>query len=888
MSRATDAYHGLSFRSKLLISYFLAFVLSISLGSVALYAIIRHAIQNDIEKQLNRATASILQTVRTATTASIRNHLRAIAENDRQLVQHFYNQYRHGELTEKEAKQAASDVLLSQTIGQTGYVYCVDSQGMMQVHPDIAMRGAIMPNSDVMLRAQRQRRAGYAEYSWANPGDAEPRRKAMYMSYFEPWDWIISVSSYRDEFKELFSIDDFRESVLSTSFGHTGHPFVMDETGILIIHPTLEGSNIIDWTDADGREFVREMCAMKNGKLIYRWMDSGEASPSERLSIFNYIPELNWIVVSSCRMDELYGPLRAFSYATLGISGLMLLLVLPVTWWISASVTRPIRELANGLEIGSGGDLSNRMDAKWGGEIGLLFRGYNAFMERLQQYSRELAASEEKHRGIFENALEGIFQSDPQGRVLSANPSMAIMLGYRTPESLMENVTDIGQQLYVEQEDRKRAIRLLLEHGSINGFETQLLRRDRSVLWVSLNVRAVKDANGDIAMLEGFVSDVSSRREAEDALRRSHLELEKKVVERTTELSRWVHELERRNEQSAHLWEMSEMLQTSRSRDDAYAVVRLFAMKFFPDSSGRIYALNERRTLLYPVVAWGTEEEGEYNIPQAECWALRQGRPYVGVPLEHQPMCMRERREEGVLCHCIPMRAQGETVGVLHIRLPGGGPDALPGESADRLESVQRLGVLIAGNLALALTNLDLRESLRVQSIQDPLTGLYNRRHMEKSLEREVARARRLGASVGVIMCDVDHFKNINDTYGHECGDDVLRELASHLRHHFRGEDVICRYGGEEFVIIMVGAAMDGALKRAEILRREVKEKLNVRCSEGYVSVTVSLGVAVHPEHGERAEDLLKAADEAMYQSKSAGRDRVSAASIDRMDGSVS
>jgi len=174
----------------------------------------------------------------------------------------------------------------------------------------------------------------------------------------------------------------------------------------------------------------------------------------------------------------------------------------------------------------------------------------------------------------------------------------------------------------------------------------------------------------------------------------------------------------------------------------------------------------------------------------------------------------------------------------------------------------------------LALANRKLKEL----SVRDPLTGLFNRRYMEETLAREFAKARRTDSKCGVIMLDVDHFKNFNDTYGHEAGDLVLKELAGSLSSHVRGEDVVCRYGGEEFIIILPEITVDLALSRAEDLRRTVADEMRVDFNDTLLKVTISLGVALFPDHGDDPESVVVAADNALYLSKEGGRNRVSVA----------
>jgi diguanylate cyclase (GGDEF)-like protein len=191
-------------------------------------------------------------------------------------------------------------------------------------------------------------------------------------------------------------------------------------------------------------------------------------------------------------------------------------------------------------------------------------------------------------------------------------------------------------------------------------------------------------------------------------------------------------------------------------------------------------------------------------------------------------------------------------------------------------EAERRLAALLAKQGALAIWNLKLRESLHNQSICDSLTGLFNRRYMEESLEREFSRANRGKTSVAIVMMDLDHFKRFNDTFGHQAGDTLLRALGDLLKRNTRGQDIACRYGGEEFALVLTDSSLDGAYKRAEILRQQVKQ-LSVEY-EGQLlgAVSISMGVALFPDHGTTMGDVLRASDQALYTAKREGRDRVS------------
>jgi diguanylate cyclase (GGDEF)-like protein len=216
---------------------------------------------------------------------------------------------------------------------------------------------------------------------------------------------------------------------------------------------------------------------------------------------------------------------------------------------------------------------------------------------------------------------------------------------------------------------------------------------------------------------------------------------------------------------------------------------------------------------------------------------------------------------------CIPIQAHGDALGLIHFQASN--------QATKFTEQEQLLSTTFAEQVGLSIANIRLREALRNQSIRDSVTGLFNRRYLEETLEREVHRAIRTGQTLGVIMLDLDHFKNFNDTFGHDAGDTVLRNTGEFLSKNIRADDIACRYGGEEFVLILPNANLEDTELRAKKLRGSVKA-LNIKHQgKPLGTVTVSVGVATFPQHGSTPTQLMAAADAALYQAKKTGRDRV-------------
>ena len=220
------------------------------------------------------------------------------------------------------------------------------------------------------------------------------------------------------------------------------------------------------------------------------------------------------------------------------------------------------------------------------------------------------------------------------------------------------------------------------------------------------------------------------------------------------------------------------------------------------------------------------------------------------------------------------MIAHGETFGLLHLRLSRPHQTSSEATLPDPVE-FPWLATSIAEHLALAVADMNLREALRAQSIRDPLTGWFNRRYMEETLEREISRAARNRRPLALIMFDVDNFKQFNDSFGHEAGDLALQNLCDRLKSHVRNEDVACRLGGDEFVLVLPDTSAQLAAQRVDELRNAVAH-MDVQYQGRLLEpVALSFGIATFPENGRTLKDLLRASDNALFRAKELGPDGV-------------
>jgi diguanylate cyclase (GGDEF)-like protein len=398
--------------------------------------------------------------------------------------------------------------------------------------------------------------------------------------------------------------------------------------------------------------------------------------------------------------------------------------------------------------------------------------------------------------------------------------------------------------------------RLKTGEGS-STFQIEIIAREgqRVALEISSHM-IVRD--GKPVGVQSIARDITERKKTEEALQQAKQKLES-----------WVRELEQRTREMTLLSEMGDMLRACFTTDEAYNVIVRIAQQIFPVQVGALYVISTSRNLLEAVAVWGDSSLIERVFSPDECWGLRRGRVHWIEDTSSGLLCkhLHHPPPKGYLC--VPMMAQSEALGILYLAQP---------THARLTEAKQRLAVAMAEHIAMALSNLKLHETLRSQSIRDPLTGLFNRRFMEESLELELRRALRNQRPLGVIMLDLDRFKHFNDSYGHEAGDTLLRELGTLLQTNIRGEDIACRYGGEEFTLILPEGNSEVIQQRAEALREAIKRLDVLHRDQPLGRITASLGVAIFPEHGRTRDGLLQAADAALYQSKDAGGDCVTTA----------
>lgn len=436
------------------------------------------------------------------------------------------------------------------------------------------------------------------------------------------------------------------------------------------------------------------------------------------------------------------------------------------------------------------------------------------------------------------------------GYFLESSPSWSTLLGYseeeikRTPFMNWIHPDDVAPTVAVfEAQKRGR---------EIFQFENRYYAKDgtlKHLLW-----RGSVETGG---ILYGVARDITEQKLAE---------AESKI--RNRNLDEQVAELKRVNAEVSLSNEMADLLQSCLNLQEATEVFSDYSTRLFPETSGYLGVLTPSRTAIEILLSWGSPQKETLFRPD-DCWALRRGQIHIvasdgkGIHCNHL--------KDGTPSLCAPMMASGEGLGILCVQTL-------------RARDIIGLATSVSGRVAAALANFRLRDTLKGQSTKDALTGLFNCRMLEESLAWEFLRSERHQRPLSIIALDIDHFKAVNDTYGHDAGNTALRAVADAMKASIRKEDILCRSGGEEFTVLLAETSLASAKIVADKVLNAVRALQIVDNGKLLPRVTVSAGISTSPEHASSAAQLLRVADAALYAAKHGGRDKACAAVGDKID----
>ncbi len=568
-----------------------------------------------------------------------------------------------------------------------------------------------------------------------------------------------------------------------------------------------------------------------------------------------------WIIGIYLPEDDYLGPIKDNRFYNI-LLGLGILAVASIIGlFIARSISKPMTALQSEAMAIKGYDLDTTYDKKsiikevqqTSDTFAQMKAGLEKFKsandqitEDLKLQAAELKRNDLQLRATFTsliNFTDALIVLDTDNSIRFMNPAA---------ESLLQSGATpmMGQQFpYPVSKGATKEFSIPAKHDNV--FIVEMLTVDTE--W-----------EGQEALLVSL-RDVSERKCAEDSLHNSNQQL-KHMVSR----------LKRREEELTLIGKMAEFFQVCATEEEIMRVVSENMRNLFPVESGTVYLLNEVNKTLSSAYSWGSNSLSLDLFKIEDCWALKKGQTHELRTGESTLYCSHinsmDTQSRNFLC--IPIATSHKQLGTLYLQFSITATSQE--EQRTDIDPLIELGRTVAEHIALALSNVRMQEKLQEMAIRDHLTGLYNRRYMQENLEREIHRAAREKKPIGLILIDIDHFKSINDEYGHSAGDHVLKTMAELLSSNVRKGDICCRYGGEEFLFILPNSSYGDTFSLAESLRTQVKE-LDITYDNHHIgNLTISLGVAAYPEQANTYGALIKAADAAMYRAKDQGRDHVS------------
>lgn len=481
--------------------------------------------------------------------------------------------------------------------------------------------------------------------------------------------------------------------------------------------------------------------------------------------------------------------------------------------------------------------------------------------KHLDKVNKQLRIAEAINVAIIKAIPDAMLTINNNGLITDVNQALETLFRYDKDELLGQQI-----EVLIPQPYHSRYLKLLKNYfkspsAKPIGHNMALFAQKKKgeLFSIEINLSPLSTSQGRFAI--AIIRDISLRAQQTKLLQIK----EKELIEANNKLEIDKYRLEMINKKAALLTELSETLIACKNQDEMLIVISTYANKILDFSKGILYLFDASHKYLEGTTTWGNPDKYEYIITPEECWAIRRGLFHEtnlsepGIPCDHI-----KDHKHNLTYICVPVMAQNEILGSLYIEI----------ENYHHATVIEHhlLINMVSKTIALAIANINLRNLLRDQSIRDTLTGLYNRRFLDEFLIKQLFYAKRQKQTLAIILFDLDDFKKINDTYGHEVGDIILEKLGKLMMSITRAEDAVCRYGGEEFICILLNCSLILAKKRAEEFRQKIQDMTKEHFPP---AVTISLGISIYPTDGHMPNELIETADKALYESKKTGKNKV-------------
>jgi diguanylate cyclase (GGDEF)-like protein/PAS domain S-box-containing protein len=452
-------------------------------------------------------------------------------------------------------------------------------------------------------------------------------------------------------------------------------------------------------------------------------------------------------------------------------------------------------------------------------------------------------------RSLIEACPDPLIAVGANGRITDVNGAFLRVVAVSREEALGSEFAG-----YFTDPELARAVhREAFSRGSAAGYPLAILRASNQLTYLLCNAAAYRNGQNEGVVV--IARDVTQQKQHQDEL-----------AQLNADMLAHGEELKRREAEIKQINDLYEVLQACNSQQEAYPIIGSAAAQLFPQASGALAISVSQTHRMETAAEWGSGARMTASFLLDDCWSLRRGQMQEVAGPGAVQTCRHFQSAPAGGYICLPLSVRGNLQGLLNLKSP-------LGESLGQRQ--RQLLTTLGEVIKLSLSSLKLRDALRAQAIRDSLTGLFNRNYLTETLQRELARSARHKAPLCVAMLDIDGFKTFNDTFSHHAGDVLLKALGAFLLKKLRTSDIVCRYGGDEFVLVLPDTDLSRVMEPLDRMRGEVK---NLKCIyEGQVlpAASISIGVAQWPD-GATSEELINAADKALYSAKHRGRDLVS------------
>ncbi len=509
----------LSLRTRISGAFLFAIIPTLVLLAIGIELLLIPWIKKSAIDELANTTRVLTKSIHAGAAVAIRNHLRAVAERNREIAQHFFTLVEKGVMTREDAISQLKSIFISQKVGTSGYLYCLDSKGNLPVHPVDEVEGTSVASFN-FARQQMKLKEGYVEYFWKNPGEKKERAKALYMVYFAPLDWIISVSSYREEFNELVDPEDFRAAVLSLRFGETGYAYIIDEKGRVIVHPSLpKGYDALN-SPLMPTDFVQRMINTESGFLEYEWKNPDELIPRKKMAVYDNLREYGFIVASSSYVNEVLKPVLFARYIAYGSVAFLLLAMGFAVYFMSGRLTRPIDAMINQLDMNAGNGVHTPLPLGGSSEMVRLACDFNRYMADIDNRNALIRNEREQYRSLFEASPDAVLLIHDLV-ILDCSRASERIFGMGKNELIGKTILDISPEYQTDGSRSDVLAQKIIDKNTQDiflTFEWIHQRKDGATFISEVRLSPFADSNGKSTQI-CFVRDVTEHKIADSQLK---------------------------------------------------------------------------------------------------------------------------------------------------------------------------------------------------------------------------------------------------------------------------------------------------------------------------------------------------------------------------------